>query len=548
MECPIDGSGQSVRSLLADGPRLTVPYFQRGYAWQREHVERLYTDLVEHAFGRGAMDWYPLGAIIVASLPGNPDFSVADGHQRLVTLSILIALLRDLETEPERQADLNACLIGKDGQPRVLTLEGVQATLLECVQRPGTTRLDPTGRGSDLSPSEDAILENRDWLQRQLEQFSLDERRVVAEFVLERCFCATIVLRSEIAARQLFTTMHDTGLRPQSTDLLKSLVLGRLAGEARDRARGVWESLEASLGRDRIERLFLLISAIKTRQIASGHPSRQLNLSFDFASPEEAEAFVLQQVRSLGARHIDMLRAGYHSEAEPGPVFRRLQYLGWVVRHDTWRLPALHWLAAKHYDDPQTLDFLRRLEALAWLQMIRAEDFQRRDRRYLRLLDEIDRGRALEEGGALTIEKWERESVRAVLAAPNVVRRPYKLFLLLRLNAILEGEDKVHVAPEATVEHVFPQRPAPGSRWLHDFRPGAQANDLRHCLGNLTLLTQDEQNSARNGDFDVKRGVLAASRFALSRQLADHDSWQPAAVQARTTSLITALFRSFEWA
>ena len=192
---------------------------------------------------------------------------------------------------------------------------------------------------------------------------------------------------------------------------------------------------------------------------------------------------------------------------------------------------------------------MRKVEALAWVNTILPEDPARRDQRYITLLDQIDADgangdNALDAGSALDISRADRRAVREVLAAPNFTKRRYRLFLLLRINAALEGDTAVHHAADATLEHIFPARPAAASRWHTDFN-AAQATRLRNMLGNLTLLTEAEQNQAKNHDFTDKRPVLAASTFSLSRRLADRAAWRPQDIEQATADMIDILMRSW---
>lgn len=538
MPIPLASRCETVEAVLTGPPRLAVPYFQRGYAWQQEHAERLLTDLVAHATGMKPMDWYPLGAIIVAHREGAPVADVADGHQRLITLIIVIAVLRDLETDLHRRKRLGHCILDESGQPRFSTLQGTADLLRSAVQAEGATARRFDESALDLAPSETAVLENRALIAEHVAGLTDAERRRLATFLLERTVLVRIIVDDEVAARLLFTTMHETGVKPETGDLLKSRVLGRCTGEVRDKAQAIWEGLEGRLGRDRMHRLFLHIAALETRALVTEPPDVALGQVFDLDSPDEAGRFVLEHLRPVGHRHVEMLNAGLDPSAVPGPIFRRLQYLSWVIRHETWRLPALHWLVRAGYEHPDTLAFLKRLEALAWVQMIRAEEGLRRDKRYLAVLDEIDRGRALEPGSKLEVQSSEREAVRTVLGGPNLARRPYRLFLLLRLNSIYEGNDAVTVTPEATMEHILPQRPASASMWTSDFGETTETLALKHVLGNLTLLTEAEQNRAGNRDFAIKRGIYEESAFALSRRLASQRSWRTDDIRARTAELV----------
>jgi len=537
MVVPLASSCETVEGFFSGPRKLRIPYFQRGYAWREEHADRLMTDLATHARGSGSIDWYPLGAVILSQRPGEMIADVADGHQRLITLTILIAILRDLETDDTLGLRLDQCILDADGTPRFATVSDANDLLRSAVQERGVAIRDLDATMPDLSPSEIALVENRALLNRRVSSMEPADRRSLAEFLLTRTMLVAITVAEEAAARLLFATMHETGAKPQTADLLKSRVLGRCVGETREKAQTIWENLESRLGRERMEGLLHSIAAIETRALATAHPDVRLSQLFDFDGPEEAGQFVLDRMRPIGTRHVEMLNAGLDPKAEPGPVFRRLQYLSWVVRHETWRLPALHWLSQTGYDDPDTLPFLERLEALAWTLMIRAEEPHRRDQRYLAVLDEIDRGTVLAPGRQLEVSAAERAAVRAILTSPNLARRPYKLFLLLRLNAHYDGDAAVTVTPEATMEHIFPQRPAAASQWAETYRHTPDAAALRHMLGNLTLLTEAEQNLAGNQDFHIKRSVFAGSAFTLTRRVATATQWRAEEIRARTEAL-----------
>ncbi|MEZ5816513.1 MAG: DUF262 domain-containing HNH endonuclease family protein [Hyphomicrobiaceae bacterium] len=541
MNVPIASSCESVESVLSGPHKFQVPYFQRGYAWHEEHASRLLTDLLTHADASSGLDWYPLGSIILTDRPDEPALEIADGHQRLITLTIILSILRDLEQDRTLRTRLARCVLDQDGSPRIVALVGMRDLLYDFVQKEGASARPYEAEASDLSPSEEAVLDNRAVLATRVTELSAAMRSRLGEFLLSRTILVQVAVRDQAAARLLFTTMHETGVRLQTTDLLKSRVLGRCAEETRERAQAIWEGLEARLGHDRMDALFLNIAAIKSRTVTAGRPDIALGQVFDFQSPDEASRFVLDYLRPIGMRHAEMLNAGIDPKATPGPVFRRLQYLSWVIRHDTWRLPALHWLSRFDYEHPHTLPFLKRLEALAWIQMINAAEPYRRDRRYLAILEEIDQSSVLALDGPLTVTATEREAARTVLTGNNLARRPYKLFLLLRLNAIYDGDAAVSVSPEATMEHVFPQRPAAMSQWTKDFRPATDSG-LRHTLGNLTLLTEAEQNRAGNLDFGIKRDVYAASAFALTRRVAERTTWNAADIRNRTNELVRDLF------
>ena len=96
-----------------------IPLFQRPYSWQRNDWETLWTDIIE-TYRTSPSGGHFLGPIVSKSQPGTPEgvspYIVIDGQQRLTTLSIVIAALRDRvggtnAAAAERISDL--CLINK---------------------------------------------------------------------------------------------------------------------------------------------------------------------------------------------------------------------------------------------------------------------------------------------------------------------------------------------------------------------------------------------------------------------------------------------------
>lgn len=550
LKAPILATPCTVAQIFSDEYRLVLPYFQRGYAWQQEHAARLLSDILRVAEGGADIDWYPLGSIIVAKKPKSPEAWLADGHQRLITLTILIAILRDLEGDPALKARLHSCIFSggsadPDPQFRLTTHEKARDRLRSAVQAEGATGLAVPEGDEDASESEENIVANRDHLRKAVAELSAARRQRLARFLLEGCFLLVTMLEEQRIALLLFSTMHDTGLKPTTIDLFKAQVLGRVLPHAREACQTIWEQLEAQLGQSGLDALFRHIAVLETGRMPTRPVLAVLQDRFDLDEAEGARSFVTRRLNTVGGHFTTLLDAPARAGVLPPAVSRRLQYLGWVRQHNSWAVPALHWLARSGGNDQQTPAFFRRLEALAWVQMIRAEDAPRRDQRYISLVEQISAGQAFAAGGGLDISAQERRDVRRILSASNFWRKRYKPFLLLRINAAIEGDDQVRLAPEATIEHVYPQNPDHSSQWTTDFRGAAEASRFRNLLGNLTLLTVDEQNEARNHDFVVKRPVLAASTFALSRRLGSCSTWRPDDVGRSTDEMIELLLQSW---
>ena len=78
-------------SVFFAGKKLQIPGYQRDYAWTRENVNDLFSD-IEEAIQLGGSHY--LGTFILAreSL-ANSLYEVVDGQQRLTTLTMLLDVL-----------------------------------------------------------------------------------------------------------------------------------------------------------------------------------------------------------------------------------------------------------------------------------------------------------------------------------------------------------------------------------------------------------------------------------------------------------------------
>ena len=86
----------STKSLFSDAGynRLfVVKAPQRRYKWTKEQVKQLWVDICNAR--EKNVPWYFLGTLLLEPLP-DQRVSIIDGQQRIATISLLLAVLRDL--------------------------------------------------------------------------------------------------------------------------------------------------------------------------------------------------------------------------------------------------------------------------------------------------------------------------------------------------------------------------------------------------------------------------------------------------------------------
>lgn len=109
------GNVLSIKALFADVEQFDIPDFQRNYAWENKEVDDFLTD-VKSATRLGKQHF--IGALILLS-KSEPDerdkcYEVIDGQQRLTTVFMYLAVLRDAAV---RQGEIRIPPLVEGGQP-----------------------------------------------------------------------------------------------------------------------------------------------------------------------------------------------------------------------------------------------------------------------------------------------------------------------------------------------------------------------------------------------------------------------------------------------
>jgi hypothetical protein len=121
-------NGEFTLNTLFDGTRvLTVPQYQRRYAWEVEHVETLFDDLMPSS--RSTSTSYYLGTLLLeeeGEQDGYTQLSIVDGQQRLTSVVILVSvLLRRVEDLLQQPSSINTPSRWKLVRNTFLEYEGV---------------------------------------------------------------------------------------------------------------------------------------------------------------------------------------------------------------------------------------------------------------------------------------------------------------------------------------------------------------------------------------------------------------------------------------
>lgn len=545
-----------LRKVFSSDYEFTIPEYQRPYRWGQDQALQLLDDL-EETLDRDNQEPYFLGSLVLVKRE-SPRFEVIDGQQRLTTLSILFAVLRELAAKPNIASELGDLVLepgseldGIASKPR-LTLRPQDADFFRTyVQQQGhIAELIAISDAKAAPGPQRAIRDNSSALYRKLQEWEDDRRNKLATLLRTRTYLVVVSTRDIDSAYRIFSVMNARGLDLAPADIFKSKVIGALPRES-DYAKS-WENAEEALGSDNFNELFRDI-----RTVVNGERAR-LELLREF--PEQ----VLNPYLAAGraAQFIDELLLPYSKAFEctvtqdvgVGGEWRHvndaLRWLGMIDNKD-WR-PAALWALVHHADDTAFLRaFLVRLERLAVMFLLRGEYTTPRIMRYLDLLRDLKAGRGLD-SPALQLGPEEKASARAALGGDIYFMQAKRArYVMLRLDELLSHDCGVtHDHSVISIEHVLPQNPPAGSAWVEVFSEEERTR-WTNKLGNLVLLSHRKNAQAGNRDFATKKArYFTTGRgtplFALTSQVLAHQDWTPNVIANRQAELVGVLSKEWE--
>lgn len=293
---PIEIELEGIGHILRDR-RLTVPPYQRGYAWGLEQIQDFWWDL-RSAFGSSESQYF-LGSIVLT--PDSPGVStIIDGQQRSATTALLFTALRN---EFLRRGDEN--------RARVIEREYLLTADLRTAEQVSRLRLndeDQAGLMRAISLPKSAAPENEK-SDRLTEALAFFEARVAEEarnagshwaetlfrwvdFLEMRARVIRVDVSEQADAFLIFETLNARGLELTTADLLKNYLFG-LSRDQLAEMQGMWESALDSLETSADEEIFTTFVRHLWSSVNGATRERELygRMKAEIMSPDAALAF-----------------------------------------------------------------------------------------------------------------------------------------------------------------------------------------------------------------------------------------------------------------
>jgi len=496
---------------------------------------------------------YYLGAIVThLAAPGI--FHIFDGLQRITTLTIVLAILRDLAADADlkRRLDnaivLDATATGARRRYRH-NMRPLQVVLRQEVQPVGEAlRRRRERRG--LSAADVSVREATRVLLRIVRAWDSERRGAFADWLLEGVHIGLTEVGSARLGRQVFVSTNLQGKKLNQVDLFKGQLLDLASDDATaQQIANRWARIEADLGQSLHG--FLVAIDFLTRCEPQGddcltHLAAHLEQTKD---PDEIGKwldYLMGMAAAWKELHEKLDWPGQHA---PDPDIWRLGLFEWTEwkplallwyrqyldrRNESGRVPERTWKA-----------YTGRFKALHRRCMaMTLAGYSLSDRSLIiaRAIRQATSGHnPLTGRGALTFSQGAQTKMVRTLVAP-LHDGPVRSTIVRWLEASHWMHPPSYLA-KATVEHVLPQNPAPGSSWPSEFPEDDDRFQYVHALGNLLPLDGARQPRAGNRDFADKAVIYRElPKFEMLHAALSEPNWNRDTIKRRKKALIRRVF------
>lgn len=534
-------SETKLQPILEGEKQYVVPLFQRHYSWRKEHWQTLWDDLTELYESTDGREHF-LGAIVTMPVDMQPHgvskYVLIDGQQRLTTLFVLLAAMRDLAQESkDRLAEQinEQYLVNKWAQGanrlKLLPTQTDRETFHHVINGSiiGQTKLANTYRFFLKK------LRGRDESGKQYD-FRRLHNILVQQFVV-----VSIVLAKDENPYLIFESLNGKGQPLTQADLVRNYLLMRINDQEEQQLayQDFWQPIEQLLGDNLTGFLWRYLTKdgtfVRQGSIYEAIKSRLSNLS----TPSE----IIDVIMDMN------IYAGYYKRLidpaqEPNVDIRRRLH-----RLNRWEINTAYPFLLAIYDDYErgsitAYDMCQILDAIESFVIRRffcRVPTNALNRIFIGLYKSLDSNNKIASiRSELNARRWpsDEEFIDGWIRFPIYTSGTSKCrHILESLEATLTyNNEPVDVtSPHITIEHILPQ--TLNEAWeLHLGSDAAHIHKAHlHTIGNLTLIGLNEPMG--NSSFAKKKPVFTASNFALNKFVMHQENWNEQAIQQRALQL-----------
>jgi Protein of unknown function DUF262/Protein of unknown function (DUF1524) len=555
----IDASDKNVEDLFT-ADFLTIPDFQRAYSWDDENLEEFWVDVSK------SKEDYFIGSMVLYR-SGRQECGVVDGQQRLTTITILLCVIRNFLNDLGKTDLANGihALIERGDRNSinrfVVKTETSYPFFAEEIQKFG-----PRDFATDPQLEEQRLKAAFDFFQAKVslalqealkDQVLSDEKKLETKIgkltQLRDLVLFLKLIRIELEnkddAIQIFETLNTRGKDLALADLLKTLFFKMIKKTGTvDTAKEQWKKLISTISNsDGVLELDLFFTHSWSSKYEATTQQKTFKVIKEAIDDNNAKKYLNDFVTDA-SHYVAIFNPEAHWTKEQKEITNSLKALRlFKVSQPT---PGVLSLVRAHksgiLSDRALKRALRAIEEFHFLftavtssrssggisamyssfgrKLFAAQEPNLAGQLITELIDKLVERRPSENEFLVAFEQLtytKKNSKQSTLIR-------YILQKFAKYHALAFNDDLANL----TIEHVYPQSQL-NEQW---------SDGLIGSVGNLMLLTQEQNAQVKDDEFPAKKLVFQSFRSSVPADVLDKVEWSPEVVVARTKSMATMAY------
>lgn len=510
-----------------------IPEYQRPYVWGEEQVIELLDDVMQARTSNPDSQYF-LGSMVLRKNSKEEgttkyeEYDLLDGQQRLITLFLITAVVRDL-TPKTNIIRLKTChetiyqmANPDDNIPERLRIvfdirDKVKDFINEYVKEDGGTAKEDELKLKISNKDEDISIRNMAKAILNIREYFSNSR--IDDFFpyLRSNVLMIYVSAGELEdAFRLFTVMNSRGVKLRNSDILKANNLGKIKDDTKrlDCAKK-WEETESYFGED-FDAFLSHLRTILVKQKAAVSLLKEFEdniynpTSYDRTNKIKTKLPALLNKGEATFEFVDKYKQYYEQLFENDnydltgsfELYNYLHLMRKGFEADFWVAPLL-----RYYDKfktDQIINFVKALDnkfANDWLVGLTPTKRIENVNAIIQVIDDAKTANDVFLSSSLT---HDNKDLLDKLAG-NIYGRRAARYILLKLDLLYHGHStKLEMPGTISIEHILPQNPHDNSQWKTDFTD-LEREEWTDKLGNLVLISRRKNSAQGNKEFADKK-------------------------------------------
>jgi uncharacterized protein with ParB-like and HNH nuclease domain len=510
-----------------------IPEYQRPYVWGSDQVQELLDDVYQARKSNPDAQYF-LGSMVLKKTDKEEgttkyeEYDLLDGQQRLTTLFLITAVVRDLTNGNASRIKTCQDTIFQMANPddnipeRCRIIFDIRDKVKDFVNDyiktdKGTLKEDDLKRFSQNN-DEDISIRNMSNAILNIHGYFRNGVTIDDFFPFLRSNVLMIYVAAEELedAFHLFTVMNNRGIKLRNSDILKAENLAKVTDQTkRIKYAKLWESIEEFFAED-FDNFLSQLRTVLVKQkagynllkeyednIYSPRTFDRINKTYTNMPPLLTKGkSTFDFIESYYKHYLAIFSEDNYDLTNSFELYNQLMLMKTGFEADYWVAPVL-----RYFDKYKTNDLLQFLYSLDrkfssdWIVGLSPTARIENANAIIKKIEETDDQASLFDSDVFDTHK--EDFVRVITG--DIYGRRYARYILLKLDLAFHGHTTKFAPPQTiSIEHILPQTPSLESQWCKDFSDDDRYKWIDR-LGNLILLSRIKNSTQNNKDYSIKK-------------------------------------------